>query len=366
MPMSMMINGEIIRVDSDESPAVYSSKSKSSKTTPHSKSGKSAKATCAKDNEYPILDLSEPYQPLIIPHQVYSKRGKTQLTLNYDLVNYKGPSYNTILRLHSEAGVPIRGVGPTLHVEQGGSMEIDLVNCLHYPVGLDGHNMYKAPNTTNIHTHGPHISGNLPGDQIFVKVYPRINQDDPGDNSTHDYTYDFGNNHMPGTFWYHPHFHGSTALQTGQGAAGMIVLDEPEDYDIPDEIKHMPEIQMVFQHMDLRNLRHTASTSLDGITNWGIEGEEPLNFEITNKTTDLTNFMLVNMQFLPKVTMAVGKWYRWRTVMSSIQDSLAFKSQSGDCEFQLLAKDGIYLSDAPRAVDTIILSPGNRADVAVR
>ena len=33
---------------------------------------------------------------------------------------------------------------------------------------------------------------------------------------------------------------------------------------------------------------------------------------------------------------------------------------------QLLAKDGIYLHDAPRLVEWIILSPGNRADVAVR
>ena len=41
-------------------------------------------------------------------------------------------------------------------------------------------------------------------------------------------------------------------------------------------------------------------------------------------------------------------------------------SQSGDCEFQLLAKDGIYLTDAPRTVPAIILSPGNKADVAVR
>ena len=84
----------------------------------------------------------------------------------------------------------------------------------------------------------------------------------------------------------------------------------------------MPEIQMVFQHMDLDVLRNTSKTSLDGITNWGRPDEVPLNFETTNATTDLTNFMLVNMQFIPKVTMAWGKWYRWRMVMSSVKDSL--------------------------------------------
>ena len=101
-------------------------------------------------------------------------------------------------------------------------------------------------------------------------------------------------------------------------------MDDPDDYDIPQEIKDMPEIQMVLQHMDLGELRWSSSTSQDHVTNWGDpNSDEPdLNFETTNVTTDLTNIILVNMQFLPKVTMELGKWYRWRLVMSSLRDSL--------------------------------------------
>ena len=36
------------------------------------------------------------------------------------------------------------------------------------------------------------------------------------------------------------------------------------------------------------------------------------------------------------------------------------------CEFQTMAKDGIYLNDMPRSVPKLILVPGQRADVAVR
>lgn len=72
------------------------------------------------------------------------------------------------------------------------------------------------------------------------------------------------------------------------------------------------------------------------------------------------------MQFLPKVTMKLGKWYRWRMVMSSVLESVAFHPGSDACEMKLLAKDSIYLSDAPRDISMVILSPGNRADVAVR
>ena len=150
-------------------------------------------------------------------------------------------------------------------------------------------------------------------------------------------------------------------MQVGSGAAGLIVMDDPEDYGIPDSIRNMPPVEMLFQHMDLNILRQSARVSEDMITDWVSH-----NFEITNKTTDLTNFVLVNMQFLPKITMEVGKWYRWRMALSSIRASIAFLSQSGKCEMQLIAKDGIYLPEAPRAVDQIIMSPGNRADVAVR
>lgn len=147
-----------------------------------------------------------------------------------------------------------------------------------------------------------------PGDDIFVKIDP---------NSTHLYEYVFDENHMPGTFWYHPHFHGSTALQVGQGAAGAIIMDEPEDYPLPPVYKNMPELQLVFQHMDLDDLRSASVTSEDNVTDWTSR-----NFEITNTTTDLTNFMLVNMQYIPVVTAEVGKWIRLRMVMSSIGNSL--------------------------------------------
>jgi len=293
------------------------------------------------------LDLSNAYDPLHIPEQIYpDKDGVTRARLLFDLADYDGPSYSTILRTFN-GGQP----GPTIHVTPGGRLDLQLVNCLVSPDGAVIHNAYQKPNSTNIHTHGPHITGNTPGDNVFAKVSP---------GEYFNYSYEFGNNHMPGTFWYHPHLHGSTALQVGQGAAGMIVMDEPRWYSIPKQITNMEEIQMVFQHVDLGILRDSSRVSEDDVTDWNTK-----NFKITNATTDLTNFMLVNMQFLPKVTMIVGKWYRWRTVLSSIRSSVAFVPPK-NCEFKLLAKDGMFLNDAPRSVEAVILSPGNRADVAVR
>ena len=45
---------------------------------------------------------------------------------------------------------------------------------------------------------------------------------------------------MGGTFWYHPHHHGSTALQAGGGAAGMIIVEDMPG-DLPTVVAEMEE-----------------------------------------------------------------------------------------------------------------------------
>jgi len=89
--------------------------------------------------------------------------------------------------------------------------------------------------------------------------------------------------------------------------------------------------------------------------------------DITNIVTNETDFILVNMQYVPQVTMKAGTWYRWRILLASVSARLVMAPEEGKgCEVQLLAKDGIYLADAPRPVSDIFLAAGNRADVAVR
>jgi len=303
------------------------------------------------NGDYPTIDDSAGEMPLHQPPQVVAGRdGVVRHVLYYDLAYWKGPSFDTIVRVYNSQ-IP----GPTLRVKPGQTLEITLVNCLEDPPGFDGpaaHNTYKTPNVTNLHLHGPHVSGMHPGDNVLVRIDPR---------SVHHYSYAIDANHMPGTFWYHPHSHGATALQTSQGAAGMLIVDYPEEYPHPPHIKEMPEIQLVIEHFDLAILRDTSTQGQDRVTDW-----RTFNFEVTNATTTLDNFLLINGQFVPKITMEVGVWYRWKTLLSSVQMSAAFESQSKDCEFHLLSKDGIFLKDAPRAVPVIMQSPGNRADIAVR
>lgn len=57
--------------------------------------------------------------------------------------------------------------------------------------------------------------------------------------------------HAGGTFWYHPHHHGSTSLQMGGGAMGALIVEDRVDvHGIPDQIADMPEFVVTIQEMD--------------------------------------------------------------------------------------------------------------------
>ena len=90
--------------------------SKSGKGDKGAKSGKSVMDLCS--DHYPTLDLSEAYQPLHMPPQVYpDEDGVTRLDLVWNLAYYQGPSFSTIIRNFNG-----RFPGPTIHVAPDGRL----------------------------------------------------------------------------------------------------------------------------------------------------------------------------------------------------------------------------------------------------
>eukprot|EP00957_Ditylum_brightwellii_P196164 14946506-Ditylum_brightwellii.AAC.1 len=73
---------------------------------------------------------------------------------------------------------------------------------------------------TSIHTHGLHISGEDPGDNVINHVV------NPGDSYT--YTYQIPCDHASGTFWYHPHT-STTAGQLSKGLSGALIVEQGVD-----------------------------------------------------------------------------------------------------------------------------------------
>lgn len=294
-----------------------------------------------------IVWAREPDHPLrTLPNLSRGGDGQdchSNIELRLQGVQWKGPSMDANL-LGYNGMLP----GPVMRLKRGEKVTVTLYNDLgQTPEANDGENEFRYPNTTNLHTHGLHLSGMPPEDDMHV---------DAGPGASLIYHYSIGDDHMPGTHWYHPHFHGSTTMQLGAGAAGPIIVEDPPGY-IPDQIANMEEIIMFIQHMGIPNLQTAAR----------ISGSDWLaSYTVTNATTTNVAPIMINGQYQPVIEMQAGKWYRWRLIMATWDASILFRPQSDDCSLQLLAKDGIYLEKAPRYVQRIVLSPGNRADVAVR
>ena len=70
--------------------------------------------------------------------------------------------------------------------------------------------------TTNLHTHGLHVSPNDPSDNVLRLIEP---------GKDWRFEYDLRADHASGTFWYHPHKHGSVAYQLSNGLAGALIVE---------------------------------------------------------------------------------------------------------------------------------------------
>ena len=140
---------------------------------------------------------------------------KATLTIN-------GESLTT--RVYAQEGQPLSIPGPTLVMESGKKYVMSFKNLLPYEPLTHEHNTFTDPNVTNVHTHGLHISGESPADDVT-----RAFEGQRGG----DYVYEIPADHMAGTFWYHAHHHGSTFLQVSSGAFGLIIIEDPADTSVP-------------------------------------------------------------------------------------------------------------------------------------
>merc|ERR1712110_1309805 len=93
---------------------------------------------------------------------------------------------------------------------------------------------------TNMHTHGLHVHGRAPGDSIQTKLTP---------GQKYHYAFEIDESHMGGTHWFHPHHHGSTSIQAGAGAAGLIIVSDPYDA-LPIEVESYMEYALVALNLE--------------------------------------------------------------------------------------------------------------------
>jgi len=195
----------------------------------------------------------DPRNPRLFPrnsdNEVSSQNGVLDHTLNIeyhthkifnpkqkDVVDVKLRSYNG--KLH----------GAPLVVSPGDTMNITLTNklpdsaettCEGTEGGDDEDPIDPANfNVTNLHTHGLHVSPAGNSDNVLIAVPPGKQFENEIKLPRH---------HAPGTFWYHAHVHGSTAIQATSGMAGPLIVQGGLD-DL-EKLKDAPDYIMMFQQI---------------------------------------------------------------------------------------------------------------------
>lgn len=258
---------------------------------------------------------------------------------------------------------------PTLRFAKGGSINVVLHNDVPY-------------NSTNIHTHGLHVSS--AEDDPSIRVESSTN---------YTYTYTMPLDHGGGTHWYHPHVHPLAEVYVGSGASGQLIVEDADDgTEVHQSILDAPEVQIVF---NLLHLEYLASIARGGENVWGIATTKDPNFALNFTEMGYgqaqedealaalkEKIVTLNGFYQPVLKFEQGRWYRLRMLSSiSIEDlRMRFldmsEQESGvqggtDCVFKLLQRDGVYVPSGVRDLDfesgaAIQLHPASRSDIMVR
>ncbi|WP_244817736.1 multicopper oxidase family protein [Caballeronia sp. Lep1P3] len=146
----------------------------------------------------------------------------TSVTLKVQMGTYRiyNPSTDSFdnVSMRSYNGCPS---GPTISIKPGATLKLTLKNTLgadnppsNCPTNPD-HSTPHCYNNTNVHTHGLHVSPSGTSDNVLLTVLP---------GQTQQYSYKLPADHPSGTFWYHAHLHGSTAIDVASGMAGVLIV----------------------------------------------------------------------------------------------------------------------------------------------
>ncbi len=280
--------------------------------------------------------------------------------------------------------------GPTIRVRAGADRRVR-VNLRNEFSRVDGREISgmegnEPPtchdfNVTNLHFHGGHVQPNFAtpdparpcvgdgcasdgryyGDNVLVTV----NQ---GRSAQYRWDLDEDGPHHEGTDWYHPHTHGSTAIQVVNGVAGALIVEGPLDAE--PAVRATKERVMVINEIPLHHATTMPLRAGDACN------ENNLSIDNFLSVTEGMP-MLINGRVKPRLITARSQVERWRMVYAGTPDEMGMTLRYGldaDCErydpirnvgIVQYARDGVTMPHYYRN-DVVWVSPGYRVDSFVQ
>ena len=248
----------------------------------------------------------------------------------------------------------LTGTEPEILRSAGGKLSIDLV-AQHTIVDIDGNKVTamtyngtlpgptwmakpgdkitvnftnKLGETTNLHTHGFHVSPEGNSDNVMLEIK---------DGESFTYEYQLAADHPSGTFWYHPHHHGHAADQVFAGLYGAIIIeDEGKIETTADRVLVISDIAVASDGTIAK------AGMMDKMM--GREGGQ----------------VLVNGHITPEFTSVTNGRERLHVVNACTSRYMVLHIDHADV--QLIGMDSGQYGE-PKTVKEILIAPGNRADI---
>lgn len=207
--------------------------------------------------------------------------------------------------------------GPLIRARQGDKVAVTLTNRLEVP--------------TTIHWHGIRIENAMDGVAHLTQAPVQ-----PGENFDYRFT-------VPdaGTFWYHPHVHGS-GPQVDRGLSGLLIVDEATPPDVDHDV--------VLQFDDWR-------IGQDGQIDTASFG----NLHDAAHAGRLGNVLTVNGKDFETVAAKAGDRVRLRVVSSC--NARILQLGFGDLDPWIVALDGQPVAPHRLGAGPLILGPAQRVDL---
>jgi len=251
-------------------------------------------------------------------------------------------------------------------------------------------------NLTNLHFHGAHVrpdyasgGGCVERDGLACRTCTGdrssgaracyfaddvLSQVAPGGGEQHRYDFDEDGEAVAGLSWYHPHIHGTTAIQVAGGAAGAYVVRGALD--------EVPGIAAARERIVVLT---TPPLTFEPLAEGEPCDEEHITFDTfaTLNATPGSNpqTTLINGKRRPRLIMPPGQIERWRILDASYLDEAQialFRGEDSDCTaldlesgpvaLTQIGRDGIPLprpadgKDWPFAPPYVFLSSGYRVE----
>jgi FtsP/CotA-like multicopper oxidase with cupredoxin domain len=333
--------------------------------------------------------LKAPVQTFLQPPMLEAKNGVLDVTLTISyfdtLISGAQPKdrHPVSLRAYGYDAQRAGYAGPSLVVRGGDTLRIRLLNQLPenppFRAFRDPTNFIK-PNTTNLHVHGLHVFPGInentsPPEYGDYVVDPNFGGVLPNGESR-QYVHRIPKDHPAGPFYYHPQYHGSSALQVASLMSGAIMVRGAVD-DLPD-MAQATELIFLFQapYFALNPFFHDGLGVADGRLEkfWQLTQDPTgrgLKKQRRGDQYSDAQPVMINGVRRPTIVMRSGEVQRWRLINTQVFNSLNL-SLDGHVLKQYTA-DGwgsasyIDHDDASKTSGLgLQLAPGNRASVVVQ